>query len=226
MMYWKDKTFLYIIHPDEKHMKKALFCTLLTLFLCLMVLPALAYCPDHPQHTADCGFDKVNEASCSHIQSLCANCQYNCMNPGHEYGDWKDNGNGTHNRQCKKCLFAESPRICSSGNCTATGNCAYCGSPNAQPHYWYRYNSDNNGTTHTRICHLDSSHTQTENCHGGNATCLKGPACVVCDQIYSPPNFNNHNYSGSYTYENNEVHRIVCLNKGCGESLRQKHSGG
>ena len=45
-----------------------------------------------------------------------------------------------------------------------------------------RQNSDE--TTHTRICKRDTSHTETENCHGGTATCTHKAVCTVCGGEY------------------------------------------
>ena len=50
-------------------------------------------------------------------------------------------------------------------------------------HDWGEWVSNNNGT-HTRTCKTDSSHTQTANCFGGNATCKTKAVCEGCKKEY------------------------------------------
>ena len=87
--------------------------------------------------------------------------------------------------------------------CTAPGNveywhCSVCGknfsdsigteelteitSP-ALNHNWGAWTSNGNGT-HTRTCQRDSSHTETENCSGGSATCTNAAICTSCGGSY------------------------------------------
>ena len=87
--------------------------------------------------------------------------------------------------------------------CTAPGNveywhCSVCGknfldsigtgelteitSP-ALNHNWGAWTSNGNGT-HTRTCQRDRSHTETENCSGGSATCTNAAICTSCRGSY------------------------------------------
>ena len=87
--------------------------------------------------------------------------------------------------------------------CTAPGNveywhCSVCGknfsdsagkgelteitSP-ALNHNWGAWTSNGNGT-HTRTCQRDRSHTETENCSGGSATCTNAAICTSCGGSY------------------------------------------
>ncbi|RGD89130.1 hypothetical protein DW725_11875 [Clostridiaceae bacterium AM27-36LB] len=87
--------------------------------------------------------------------------------------------------------------------CTAPGNveywhCSVCGknfsdsagtgelteitSP-ALNHNWGAWTSNGN-STHTRTCQRDSSHTETENCSGGSATCTNAAICISCGGSY------------------------------------------
>ena len=87
--------------------------------------------------------------------------------------------------------------------CTAPGNveywhCSVCGknfsdsagtgelteitSP-ALNHNWGAWTSNGN-STHTRTCQRDSSHTETENCSGGSATCTNAAICTSCGGSY------------------------------------------
>ena len=38
--------------------------------------------------------------------------------------------------------------------------------------------------THTRVCSFNSEHTETENCHGGTATCTEQAVCEKCNAKY------------------------------------------
>lgn len=42
----------------------------------------------------------------------------------------------------------------------------------------------NGDATHTRICLNDETHTETENCQGGEATATSGPICLICNAEY------------------------------------------
>ena len=51
-------------------------------------------------------------------------------------------------------------------------------------HDWGAWTQNSDEKTHTRICKRDTSHTETENCHGGTATCTHKAVCTVCDGEY------------------------------------------
>ena len=51
--------------------------------------------------------------------------------------------------------------------------------------------SNGNGT-HTRTCKRDASHSETDNCSGGTATCKDKATCKVCGESYGELNANNH----------------------------------
>ena len=53
----------------------------------------------------------------------------------------------------------------------------------ALDHDWGAWKPNGNGT-HTRICARDSSHTETDDCGGGTATCTELATCVVCGGTY------------------------------------------
>ena len=50
-------------------------------------------------------------------------------------------------------------------------------------HDWGAWTSNGDGT-HTRVCTKDSSHTETDNCSGGTATCTERAICDVCGGAY------------------------------------------
>ena len=49
---------------------------------------------------------------------------------------------------------------------------------------WGAWTQNSDEKTHTRICKRDTSHTETENCHGGTATCIAKAVCTVCGGEY------------------------------------------
>ena len=62
---------------------------------------------------------------------------------------------------------------------------------NVLGHEWGEWKSNGNGT-HTSVCGRDGSHTQTESCTGGEATCIAKAVCVVCGTEYGQIDSNNH----------------------------------
>jgi hypothetical protein len=74
-----------------------------------------------------------------------------------------------------------------SGTATCTGGrtCTDCGG-SSEPlgHDWGAWTQNSDEKTHTRICKRDTSHTETENCHGGTATCTAKAVCEVCKSEY------------------------------------------
>ena len=58
-------------------------------------------------------------------------------------------------------------------------------------HDYGAWTSNNNGT-HTRVCSRDASHTETENCHGGTATCTKQAVCDDCKTAYGALDAERH----------------------------------
>ena len=97
--------------------------------------------------------------------------------------------------------LTHSPAV--DATCTTPGNveywhCSVCGknfsdsagkgelteitSP-ALNHNWGAWTSNGN-STHTRTCQRDSSHTETENCSGGSATCTNAAICTSCGGSY------------------------------------------
>lgn len=58
-------------------------------------------------------------------------------------------------------------------------------------HVWGAWIS-NGGGTHTRTCAKDSSHTETNACSGGIATCQSSAVCAVCNTAYGAKDMTNH----------------------------------
>ena len=75
-------------------------------------------------------------------------------------------------------------------------------------HSWGEWKSNGNGT-HTRTCKNDVTHTETEDCTGGTATCTEDGVCEVCEAAYIPAI--NHSW-GEWKSNGNGTHTRVCAN--------------
>ena len=87
-------------------------------------------------------------------------------------------------------------RLKSAATCTSPAvyyqSCSTCGAQgtetftNGEPlgHDYGAWTQNSDEKTHTRICKRDTSHTETENCHGGTATCTAKAVCTVCGGEY------------------------------------------
>ena len=86
-------------------------------------------------------------------------------------------------------------RLKSAATCTSPAvyyqSCSTCGAQgtetftNGEPlgHDWGAWTSNGDGT-HKRVCAHDAAHTETENCHGGTATCTEKAICEDCNAAY------------------------------------------
>ena len=132
------------------------------------------------------------------------------VNPdGHELGD----------------LIAEVPATCKDPGEKAHRDCKLCGKhcdpitrkeiadltiPATGDHNYGAWVSNGNGT-HTRTC-TTGSHSETENCSGGTATCENKAVCSVCGAEYGEKP--GHNYGEvKYTWTDNSCKaERVCKN--------------
>ena len=81
--------------------------------------------------------------------------------------------------------YWESHMWSGTATCTSGRTCTDCGG-SSEPlgHDWGAWTQNSDEKTHTRICKRDTSHTETENCHGGTATCTHKAVCEVCGGEY------------------------------------------
>lgn len=78
----------------------------------------------------------------------------------------------------------EAPQFCTV--------CSYELAPALEhTHDWGAWISKGDGT-HTRTCAKDSSHTETNACSGGIATCQNSAICAVCNTAYGAKDMTNH----------------------------------
>ena len=120
------------------------------------------------------------------LKAVCTVC-------GGEYGEM-----AAHSFTAEK---AETQYLKSAATCTQKAvyykSCAVCGlssegtadeatffSGNALDHDWGAWTQNSDEETHTRICKRDASHTETNNCTGGTATCTAKAVCEVCKSEY------------------------------------------
>ena len=83
----------------------------------------------------------------------------------------------------EKAVYYKSCAVCGLSS-EGTADEATFFSGNALDHNWGAWTQNSDEKTHTRICKRDTSHTETENCHGGTATCTAKAVCTVCGGEY------------------------------------------
>ena len=90
---------------------------------------------------------------------------------------------------------------------------------NPDAHNFGEWIKNEGADTHTRVCSFNSEHTETENCHGGTATCTEQATCEKCNAKYGE--FAKHNYKDGVC--------IVCgirrPSEGLGYSLNSDGTG-
>ena len=126
---------------------------------------------------------------------ICEDCGAEYDIPGHVWGAWTPNYDGTHThtRRCTNpnCDAVETGS-CSGGyaDCTSLGMCATCGGSYYGGHDWGEWSSAGNGT-HIRNC-KNCYKVDTASCTGGTATCSTKAVCEACGGEYGEKDPNNH----------------------------------
>ena len=91
----------------------------------------------------------------------------------------------------EKAVYYKSCAVCGLSSEGTDGEATFeAGKPLG--HNWGAWTQNSDEKTHTRICKRDTSHTETENCHGGMATCTHKAACTVCGGEYGELDPKNH----------------------------------
>lgn len=128
---------------------------------------------------------------------ICEDCGAEYDIPGHVWGAWTPNGNGTHTRRCTNpnCDAKEENVPCGgdpNATCISPGTCTTCGGRYDGDHKWTNpANSSLGNGTHRIIC-LRCGLQGTASCTGGTATCTTKAVCEVCKVEYGEKNPNNH----------------------------------
>ena len=100
----------------------------------------------------------------------------------------------------EKAVYYKSCTVCGLSS-KGTASEATFESDSVLGHEWGAWTSNGN-VTHTRVCSRDASHTETENCHGGTATCTQRATCTVCGAEYGDAL--GHDFTTSWTHDDNE----------------------
>ena len=147
-------------------MNKKILSVVLILCVMLAVMPMTAY-------AADIAFCR----KCNQVQTVRVTYQY-------AHDKWHQ-----CYVTCTVCNrtwdYGESHQWSGTATCTSGRTCTVCGG-SSEPlgHDWGAWTQNSDGKTHTRICKRDTGHTETENCHGGTATCTAKAVCTVCGGEY------------------------------------------
>ena len=165
-------------------MNKKILSVVLILCVMLAVMPMTAYAAD---------------------RALCTNCnQVQTVRVTSQYADGKWHLRHVTCTVCnKEWDFLASHNWSGTATCTSGRTCTECGG-SSEPlgHDWGAWTQNSDEKTHTRICKRDTSHTETENCHGGTATCTAKAVCTVCGGEYGDAL--GHDFTTSWTHDDNE----------------------
>lgn len=155
-----------------------------------------ACCGAHAEEAAHSG----GTATCQN-KAVCSTCNkpYGDLGSHVPASTWsKDTSGHWHACQTPNCneqlAFAahtpgpaateDAPQLCTV--------CSYELAPALEhTHVWGAWISNGDGT-HTRTCAKDGSHTETNACSGGIATCQNSAICSVCNTAYGAKDMTNH----------------------------------
>ena len=128
---------------------------------------------------------------------------------GHDWGAWTSNGNKTHTHTCKRDASHIETENCNiqEATCRDPAWCWECygeyGSADPSKHKWMLCHSNGNGT-HTRVCSLDFTHTETSDCSG--VRCGETGWCDECNERYTA----SHKFNGPWS-SNPDKHWRTCI---------------
>ena len=147
-------------------MNKKILSVVLILCLMLAVMPMTAYAADIALCTK-CGQRQTVRVTRQYANDKWHRCDLTCTVCDNTWDYW------------------ESHIWSGTATCTSGRTCTLCGG-SSEPlgHDWGAWTQNSDEETHTRICKRDTSHTETENCHGGTATCTEKAICEDCNAAY------------------------------------------
>ena len=163
-------------------------------------------CKHNASHTEtkDCTF---SAAPCT-VAAACTECGA-VYKLGHDWGAWTSNGNKTHTHTCKRDASHIETENCNiqEATCRDPAWCWECygeyGSADPSKHKWMLCHSNGNGT-HTRVCSLDFTHTETSDCSG--VSCGETGWCDECHERYTA----SHKFNGPWL-SNPDKHWRACI---------------
>ena len=147
-------------------MNKKILSVVLILCVMLAVMPMTAYAADIALCTK-CGQRQTVRVTCQYANDKWHRCDLTCTVCDNTWYYWMEH------------------QWSGTATCTSGMTCTVCGG-SSEPlgHDWSTWTQNSDEKTHTRICKRDTSHTETENCHGGTATCIAKAVCTVCGGEY------------------------------------------
>ena len=147
-------------------MNKKILSVVLILCLMLAVMPMTAYAANIALCTK-CGQKQTVRVTRQYANDKWHRCDLTCTVCDNTWDYW------------------EAHTWSGTATCTSGRTCTECGG-SSEPlgHDWGTWTQNSDEKTHTRICKRDTSHTETENCHGGTATCTAKAVCTVCGGEY------------------------------------------
>ena len=165
-------------------MNKKILSVVLILCLMLAVMPMTAYAANIALCTK-CGQRQTVRVTRQYANDKWHRCDLTCTVCDNTWDYW------------------EAHIWSGTATCTSGRTCTLCGG-SSEPlgHDWGAWTQNSDEKTHTRICKRDTSHTETENCHGGTATCTQRATCTVCGAEYGDAL--GHDFTTSWTHDDNE----------------------
>ena len=165
-------------------MNKKILSVVLILCLMLAVMPMTAYAANIALCTK-CGQKQTVRVTRQYANDKWHRCDLTCTVCDNTWDYW------------------EAHTWSGTATCTSGRTCTECGG-SSEPlgHDWGTWTQNSDEKTHTRICKRDTSHTETENCHGGTATCTQRATCTVCGAEYG--DVLGHDFTTSWTHDDNE----------------------
>ena len=170
---------------------------------------------DNGTHTRVCSRDASHtETGNCHGGTATCTAKAVCETCGSEYGEMK-----AHDFTAEK---ADDKYLKSAATCIAKAvyykSCAICGEKGTETfeygnplgHDYGAWTSNDNGT-HTRVCSRDANHTETDDCHGGTASCTKKAVCETCGSEYGE--MKAHNFTAETAEEKYLKSAATCTEK-------------
>ena len=109
----------------------------------------------------------------------------------------------------EKAVYYKSCTVCGLSSKGTTDEATFT-SGNILGHDWGAWASNGNDT-HTRVCSRDASHTETDNCSGGTASCTKKAVCEDCGGEYGE--MNAHDFTAETAAEQYLKSAATCTEK-------------
>lgn len=189
--------------------------------------------------TENCVAAEGKEATCS-ARAVCGKCDK-------EFGSYAAHnftadggivalGNGQHAYRCENCKDKDKYGIdanenesvaCSGGKatCSAPANCEVCsqayGNVNANAHVWGEWKNVEDTKTHERVCKLDNTHTQIQDCLCTSPTATPPDCntpsytintCDDCNHTWQTENNDalGHDWTGAWVANEDGTHTKTC----------------